>query len=70
MPMQMWKDKVSEIVDNKNIIQRLKDGWAFKPSANTFKSVKGKREKVSVTEVNVINPTTDLDSPEDLNNKE
>jgi uncharacterized FAD-dependent dehydrogenase len=70
MPMQMWKDKVSEIVDNKNIIQRLKDGWAFKPSTNTFKSVKGKREKVSVTEVNVINPTTDLDSPEDLNNKE
>lgn len=65
MPMQMWKDTVSEIVDNKNILQRLEDGWAFKPSKK--KTSKFSKNKITA-DVDVI--TTDLLGPEDLNNKE
>lgn len=69
MPMQMWKGQVSEIVDNKQILQRLEDGWALKPSQKTSKTTKGKKEKISEAVADVIT-TTDLTSPEDLNNKE
>ena len=29
MAIEMWKGQVSEIVDNKIVRQRLKDGWTF-----------------------------------------
>ena len=69
MPMQMWKGQVSEIVDNKQILQRLEDGWALKQSQKTSKTTKGKKEKISEAVADVIT-TTDLTGPEDLNNKE
>jgi len=67
MPMQMWKGQVSEIVDNKQILQRLEDGWALKPSQKTT-SKRYPKYKLEVKGVDVTK--TDLTGPEDLNNEE
>jgi len=64
MAIQMYKGKVSEIVDNRDVRQHLEDGWTFSPSqpTATFKHSKGKITAEGEVE------TTDL--KKDLNNKE
>ena len=66
MAIQMYKGKVSEIVDNRDVRQHLEDGWTFNPSQPkaTFKHSKNK-----ITAEGEVITTTDLPK-EDLNNKE
>lgn len=65
MAIQMYKGKVSEIVDNRDVRQHLEDGWTFTQSQpkETFKQ--GKDKITAEGEVK----STDLPK-EDLNNKE
>jgi len=67
MAIQMYKGKVSEIVDNRDVQTRLKDGWTFTPSQPkaTFKF---SRDKIKAEAE--VESTTDLTGPEDLNKEE
>ena len=64
MAIQMYKGKVSEIVDNRDVRQRLEDGWTYTPSQPkaTFKFSKNK----ITADAEVEKSTTDLAGPEDL----
>ena len=68
MAIQMYKGKVSEIVDNRDVRSRLEDGWTFKPSQPTA-TFKFSRNKIKA-EAEVESTKTDLTGPEDLNNEE
>lgn len=66
MAIQMFKGTVSEIVSNKQVRQRLEDGWTFTPSPQKkFYS----KKKITVKEVEVIKPLESI-SPEILDNDE
>lgn len=67
MAIEMYKGKVSEIVDNRDVRSRLEDGWTFKPSQPkaTFKFSKDKIKAEAEVE-----STKDLTGPEDLNKEE
>jgi len=66
MAIQMYKGKVSEIVDNRQVNKHLEDGWSFTPSqpTATFKFSKGKIK----ADAKVI--TTDLPNSADLTTTE
>jgi len=64
MAIQMYKGKVSEVVDNRDVRQHLEKGWTFSPSQPTATFKHGKDKITAEGEVQ----TTDL--KKDLNNKE
>ena len=61
----MYKGKISEIVDNRNVRQHLEEGWTFNPSQPTATFKQGKDKITAAGEVQ----STDLPK-KDLNNKE
>ena len=64
MPVEMYKGQNSEMVEAKQMQQRLDDGWTFTPS-NT---AKGRRDKIKADAVTINKQ--DLNGPKDLTNKE
>ena len=68
MAIEMWRgNKVSEIVDNKFVQQRLKDGWTFEPSKPQLEKVLRKpRATLKATPVVKQQTIQDLPSPEDF----
>ena len=64
MPTEMFKGQNSEMVDAKQMQQRLNDGWTFTPS-NT---AKGRKDKIKASAV--VNNKPDLDGPKDLTTQE
>jgi hypothetical protein len=70
MAIEMWKGQVSEIVDNKIVRQRLKDGWTFEPSKPQLEKVLRKpRATLKANPVVKKQTINDLPGPEDLNLK-
>lgn len=68
MAIQMYKGKVSEIVDNRDVKTRLEDGWTFKPSQPKA-PVKSIKDRIKA-EAEVETKTTDPNGPVDLNQEE
>ena len=68
MAIEMWRgNKVSEIVDNKFVQQRLKDGWTFEPSKPQLEKVLRKpRATIKATPVVKKQTIQDLTGPEDF----
>ncbi len=64
MPVEMYKGQDSEMVEAKQMHQRLNDGWTFTPS-NT---AKGRRDRIKADAVTTNKQ--DLDGPKDLTTKE
>ena len=64
MPVEMYKGQDSEMVEAKQMPQRLNDGWTFTPS-NT---AKGRRDRIKADAVTTNKQ--DLDGPKDLTTKE
>ena len=66
MAIQMYKGKVSEIVDNRDVRQHLEDGWTFTQKSQSKEAFKHGKDKITAEgEVK----STDLPK-EDLDNKE
>ena len=64
MPTEMFKGQNSEMVEAKQMQQRLNDGWTFTPS-NT---AKGCKDKIKASAA--VNNKPDLDGPKDLTTQE
>jgi hypothetical protein len=73
MSATMFKDGISKVVHNREIRAAKEAGWTFSPDEAKVKLKPRKKitkDKVSVTEVEIIKPTitnVDLSGPEDLN---
>ena len=76
MGMKMYKEQDSEIVNSRDVRARMNDGWTFKPST-TEPQIQGvvkphwrqrRRMKISKADASVIKQS-DLQGPEDINNK-
>ena len=73
MSATMFKDGISKVFHNRKIAEAKEAGWTFSPDEVKIKLKPRKKitkDKVSVTEVEIIKPTTittdDLSGPEDL----
>ena len=68
MAVEMWNGQVSEIVDNKIVQQRLKDGWTFEPSKPQLAKVLTRRRPRATLKVKepVAKVIDNLPGPEDL----
>jgi hypothetical protein len=64
MPIQMFKGKISKVVDNRDVRQHRKDGWTYKPSTTVASKPKQSRRRIKVKDSTVIK-ATDLAGPID-----
>lgn len=70
MSATMWKNGVSKVFHNREIVEAKKTGWTFSPVTAIVKTKKPRavpKYKLEVKEVDVLQSnTTDLCGPEDL----
>jgi hypothetical protein len=70
MSSTMWKNGVSKVFHNREIVEAKKTGWTFSPVktiVKTKKTITVPKYKLEVKEVDVLqSKTTDLPGPEDL----
>jgi len=68
MSSTMFKNGVSKVFHNREIVEAKKAGWTFSPDKVVNVKPKMPKYKLEVSEVEVKQPeiTTDLSGPEDL----
>jgi hypothetical protein len=70
MSSTMWKNGISKVVHNREIVEAKKTGWTFSPARAIVKPKTFTKARILVGEVEIIKPTTkttDLSGPEDFN---